>query len=126
VSSGPGTPRPFTGADCLPWAGGLTGEVDGAQYAIQGNILVGPEVIEAMESAFIEAASQPFTRRLIAALMAGDAVGGDRRGRQSAALYAVAPRAGYDRSGVLADLRVDDHPDATAELARLSELNDAL
>ena len=58
------------------------------------------------------------------ALLAGDRAGGDRRGRQSAALYVVAPGAGYDGGGVLADLRVDDHPDAPTELARLLDLND--
>ena len=56
--------------------------------------------------------------------MAGDRAGGDRRGRQSAALYVVAPGAGYDSGGVLADLRVDDHADAPTELARLLDLND--
>jgi uncharacterized Ntn-hydrolase superfamily protein len=58
------------------------------------------------------------------ALIAGDHAGGDKRGRQSAALYAVAPAAGYDHCGVLADLRVDDHPAAADELARLLDLHD--
>jgi uncharacterized Ntn-hydrolase superfamily protein len=58
------------------------------------------------------------------ALLAGDHAGGDKRGRQSAALYAVAPGAGYDHCGVLADLRVDDHPGAADELARVLDLHD--
>ena len=66
----------------------------------------------------------PVAARLMHALLAGDRAGGDRRGRQSAALYVVAPGAGYDAGGVLADLRVDDHPDAPTELARLLDLND--
>ncbi|GAA1788019.1 DUF1028 domain-containing protein [Nostocoides veronense] len=114
----------FTGSECHPWAGGLTGSAEDTAYAIQGNLLTGPEVIEAMESAYLEAAGQPFTRRLVAALLAGDAAGGDARGRQSAAVYAVAPRAGYDHSGILADLRVDDDPQAPTELARIHRLHE--
>ena len=121
---GPKDAATFTGSECLPWAGGLTGELEGTAYAIQGNLLVGRAVIEAMEAAFVAGADQPFTRRLVAALLAGDEAGGDARGRQSAALYAVAPRAGYDRSGVLADLRVDDHEQAPQELARIHDLHD--
>ncbi len=114
----------FTGGDCMPWAGGRTGSGPGTAYAIQGNILVGPQVVEEMERAWLEGVGQPFARRLVAALLAGDAAGGDARGRQSAALYAVAPGAGYDHAGVLADLRVDDHPDAPRELARIQDLHD--
>jgi uncharacterized Ntn-hydrolase superfamily protein len=62
--------------------------------------------------------------RLVHALLAGDRAGGDRRGRQSAALYAVQPGTGYDACGVLADLRVDDHPEAPHELARLLDLSE--
>ena len=69
---------------------------------------------------------QPLDHRLIAAVLAGDAAGGDSRGRQSAAILALAPGAGYDRCGVLADLRVDDHPDAPRELARLHDLSTLL
>ena len=81
----------FTGSECQPWAGGVAR--DG--YAIQGNILVGPEVVEAMERAWLASAyDAPLTRRLLAALSAGDQVGGDRRGRQSAALLVVTPEGG--------------------------------
>jgi uncharacterized Ntn-hydrolase superfamily protein len=126
---GPDGAATFTGAACLPWCGGVTGghgraEAGPAAYAIQGNILVGPEVVTQMERAWLDSEGEPFARRLLAALAAGDAAGGDARGRQSAALYAVQPGMGYDASGVLADLRVDDHTDPVAELARLVDLND--
>ena len=112
-----------TGSDCMPWAGGLTGGDASTAYAIQANILTGPEVVDEMEAAWLGSAGRPLDHRLLAALLAGDAAGGDSRGRQSAALVAYAPGAGYDRSGVLADLRVDDHPDAPAELARIHGLH---
>ncbi|HEY4224982.1 MAG TPA: DUF1028 domain-containing protein [Pseudolysinimonas sp.] len=112
----------FTGAGCLTWAGGIAR--DG--YALQGNILTGPEVLYEMESAWLGSApDEPLARRLLAALTAGDAAGGDSRGRQSAALYVVRAGAGYgglDDTAV--DLRVDDHPAPVGELARLLDLND--
>lgn len=109
----------FTGAECNAWAGGVARDDGDTAYAIQGNILTGPEVVEAMERAWVESAGQPLAQRLLAALVAGDAAGGDSRGRQSAAMYAVEPGSGYDASGVLADLRVDDHSDPVTELGRL-------
>lgn len=109
----------FTGPGCNPWAGGVAGEVGGTAYAIQGNILTGPEVVVAMERAWLERDGEPFARRLLAALSAGDEAGGDSRGRQSAAMYAVEPGSGYDHSGVLVDLRVDDHTDPVGEIGRL-------
>ena len=111
-----------TGADCMPWAGGVTGQ----GLAIQGNILTGPEVAEAMKVAWEQSADEPtLARRLLAALRAGDAAGGDSRGRQSAALLVVKDGAGYDGGDDIAvDLRVDDHPDPCAELERLLDLND--
>jgi uncharacterized Ntn-hydrolase superfamily protein len=111
----------FTGGECYDWAGGLTG--DG--FAIQGNILTGPEVVDAMRAAW-EGTEQtsPLSRRLLTSLLAGDAVGGDSRGRQSAALLVVKEAAGYAGfDDVLVDLRVDDHPDPTGELARLLDLH---
>lgn len=116
---GRGGEATWTGSGCLPWAGGRSGRTTTGGYAIQGNILTGPEVVQDMERAWLDSAGLAFPDRLIAALVAGDAAGGDSRGRQGAALYAVAPGAGYDGCGVLADLRVDDHRDATAQLARL-------
>jgi uncharacterized Ntn-hydrolase superfamily protein len=112
----------FTGSECKPWAGGVAG--DG--YAIQGNILTGPEVVESMRKAWLDSAGEPLlARRLYGALSAGDSAGGDRRGRQSAALLVVSPGAGYGGGNdVLADLRVDDDPAPLTELARLIDLHD--
>ena len=117
-----GAAATFTGSECHQWAGGTTG--DG--YAIQGNILVGPEVVGAIEQAWLASDSdQALARRLLAALTAGDDAGGDRRGRQSAALLVVSPDGGYGGgSDVLVDLRVDDHATPVAELARLLDLHD--
>jgi uncharacterized Ntn-hydrolase superfamily protein len=112
----------YTGDGCNPWAGGVTG--DG--YAIQGNILTGPEVVEAMEHAWgATDPTAPLGWRLLAALRAGDEAGGDRRGRQSAALLVVTQDGGYGGgTDVYADLRVDDHPAPVPELERLLELHD--
>jgi uncharacterized Ntn-hydrolase superfamily protein len=110
----------WTGASCLDWAGGEAG--DG--YAVQGNILTGPEVVAAMVQAW-HAGDEVFPRRLVAALAAGDQAGGDRRGRQGAALRVW--RAGASYGGVLdtaVDLRVDDHRAPVAELSRLLDLHD--
>lgn len=111
----------FTGPACHPWAGGTAG--DG--FAIQGNMLAGPQVVERMRSAWLAGADQArLAYRLLAALTAGDEAGGDRRGRQSAALLVVAKGQGYGgTSDVLVDLRVDDHPAPVTELARLLELH---
>jgi uncharacterized Ntn-hydrolase superfamily protein len=115
----------YTGAGCLPWAGGVVGAPDVGGYAIQGNILAGRHVVTAMEQAWL--VSDPASglgHRLLAALQAGDLAGGDRRGRQSAGLLVVTAGGGYGGgSDVLVDLRVDDHPDPVAELARLLELH---
>ncbi|HVE97574.1 MAG TPA: DUF1028 domain-containing protein [Mycobacteriales bacterium] len=110
----------FTGSECIGWAGHRTGP----GYAIQGNCLVGPDVVAAAEAAWCAARAPSLARRLLSALGAGDAAGGDRRGRQSAALLVVAPGAGYGGgSDVLVDLRVDDHPTPVAELDRLLTLH---
>jgi uncharacterized Ntn-hydrolase superfamily protein len=116
-----GTAATHTGPECYAWAGGTTGP----GYAIQGNILTGPEVVAAMEAAWLESVDEPFARRLTAALKAGDDAGGDSRGRQSAALLVVKDGAGYGGfDDVAADLRVDDHADPVTELIRLLDLND--
>lgn len=111
-----------TGDACLDWAGGVTGE----GYAIQGNVLAGEEVVLAMQAAWETSDDDaPLGRRLLAALTAGDDAGGDRRGRQSAALLVVRDGAGYGGGDDLeVDLRVDDHTDPVTELARLLDLND--
>ena len=108
-----------TGSACLDWAGHEIG--DG--FACQGNILAGPEVGQAMASAFRKAEGE-LAERLVAALQAGQVAGGDRRGRQSAALYVA--RAGGSYGGYLdryVDLRVDDHPDPIVELRRILALH---
>jgi uncharacterized Ntn-hydrolase superfamily protein len=116
-----GTAAAHTGVDCLPWAGHLVG--DGV--TLQGNVLTGPEVLTAMAASWADTADEPdLARRLLTALRAGDGAGGDRRGRQSAALLVVREEAGYGGlDDVAVDLRVDDHPDPCAELSRLLELN---
>jgi uncharacterized Ntn-hydrolase superfamily protein len=116
-----GSAATFTGGKCLPWAGGLTG--DG--FACQGNILAGPHVVDAMAQAY-RAASGDLADRLLSALEAGDAAGGDRRGRQSAAVLVVREAGGYDRrNDRYIDLRVDDHPDPMRELLRVFALYDS-
>ncbi len=112
----------FTGEECNAWAGGRTGP----DYALQGNILTGPEVVAAMESAWLTSdRDAPLGRRLLAALTAGDEAGGDRRGRQSAALFVVSSGGGYGGgSDVYADLRVDDSANPVPELVRLLGLHD--
>ncbi|MDI1464920.1 DUF1028 domain-containing protein [Catellatospora sp. KI3] len=114
----------WTGPGCHDWAGGAYG--DG--FAIQGNILTGPEVVDAMRQAWLDGdPAAPLARRLLAALRAGDAAGGDKRGRQSAALLVVSPGQGYGGTGdTVVDLRVDDHPDPCTELARLLDVHSLL
>lgn len=122
IVDGAGRSATYTGDECLPWAGGITG--DG--YAIQGNILVGPQVVEAMEHVF-QQSELPLVRRLHLALLAGDRAGGDARGRQSAALLVGGVGAGYGGgSDVEIDLRVDDHADPVAELGRLLDIHELL
>lgn len=109
----------FTGSGCHGWAGGRTG--DG--YAIQGNILTGPEVVEEMERAWLSTKGQ-LADRLLAAVAAGDQAGGDRRGRQSAALLVVRRGGGYGgESDVEIDLRSDEHPTPIPELHRMLALH---
>ncbi|HEX2697120.1 MAG TPA: DUF1028 domain-containing protein [Anaerolineales bacterium] len=109
----------FTGKSCSEWAGSLIGP----GYAIQGNILAGSEVIQQMERAFLDAKGN-LPERLFAALEAGSNAGGDRRGRQSAAITVVKAKAGYggynDR---WVDYRVDDNLQPVARLGDLLELH---
>lgn len=106
-----------TGAKCLAWAGGRTGK----GFSVQGNILAGEQVVDNMASAFIDSHGS-LAERLLVALEAGQAAGGDSRGQQSSALlveqlgYGDIGGAGIDR---LIDLRVDDHQSPIAELRRL-------
>lgn len=109
----------FTGKECSEWAGGICGP----GYAMQGNILAGAQVIPAMQAAFQQAEGDLATR-LLAGLLAGDRAGGDRRGRQSAALLVVKEKGGYggftDRQ---LDYRVDDDPDPVPRLGELVSLH---
>ncbi len=99
-----------TGAECVEWAGHVSG--DGVSVA--GNMLAGPQVVEETLRAYQENASLPFGERLVSALDAGQAAGGDKRGRQSAAIKLW----GGEPYAVL-DLRIDDHPDPLIEIRRL-------
>lgn len=113
----------FTGAGCLEWAGGRTG----AGYAAQGNILVSEDVVAAMAAAFETTAGQPLAERILGALDAAQAAGGDRRGQQSAGLLIVRRDGGYaGLSDVVVDLRVDDHERPLTELRRLYGLHQEL
>jgi uncharacterized Ntn-hydrolase superfamily protein len=112
----------FTGPECLDWAGGRTG----AGYAAQGNLLAGAGVVTALVDTF-EGTEGPLAERLLASLAAGDAAGGDRRGRQSAAVIVREVDGGYGGgTDILVDLRVDDHPDPVTELQRLYAIQDLL
>lgn len=115
IVSAAGDSITHTGSECLSWAGG----VNGPDFAAQGNILTGPEVVDALVSTWTDS-TLPFPERLLEALMAADEAGGDSRGRQSAALYVVGEAKGYGgNNDRWIDLRVDDHPDPVRELARL-------
>ncbi len=104
-----------TGAGCFNWAGHIIGE----DYACAGNILVGEDTVEAMARTF-EATQGTLAERLVTALAAGQAAGGDSRGQQSAALLVVRTGGGYGgRNDRYIDLRVDDHTEPIAELRRL-------
>jgi uncharacterized Ntn-hydrolase superfamily protein len=113
----------YTGSECLEWAGGTTG----AGYAAQGNILVSAATVEALATTFESSPGQPMAVRLLACLDAAESAGGDRRGRQSAALLIVRKDGGYGGSSdVVVDLRVDDHPEPVEELERIFGLHDLL
>ena len=103
-----------TGSDCVDWCGHLNGD----NFSIAGNMLAGASVLEDTAKAYLANQSLPFARRLIAAMRAGELAGGDKRGKQSAALLIH----GKDEWSDL-DLRVDDHADPLAELARLEQVS---
>lgn len=106
----------YTGENCMVWAGGR----QGPSYAAQGNILTGEDVVTAMERSFVASAGKPLAERLYEALKAGDAAGGDSRGRQSAAILVVRDKAGYGgHTDHAVDIRVDDHADPIGEIGRL-------
>jgi uncharacterized Ntn-hydrolase superfamily protein len=118
-----GAAASYTGSECLAWAGGVTG--DG--YAAQGNILVSEDTVNALARTFESTAGRPLAERLLDALAAAQAAGGDRRGQQSAALLVVRKDGGYmGTSDAAADLRVDDHPTPIDELRRIYVMHDLL
>ena len=109
----------FTGSGCHDWAGGITG----THYAVQGNILVGGETVEAMAGSF-ERSDGELADRLVEALAAGQAAGGDRRGQQSAAVLVVRHGGGYGgATDRYLDLRVDDDPQPIERLKGLVDLH---
>jgi uncharacterized Ntn-hydrolase superfamily protein len=110
VMAADGRAARHTGAECIGWCG----HVAGADVSVAGNMLAGPVVVEATRDAFLGAAGLKLAERLLMALEAGEAAGGDKRGKQSAALM-VASRDPYPDL----DIRADDHPDPLAELRRL-------
>src|SRR4051794_17063707 len=108
----------FSGNRCNAWAGAKSGK----HYSCQGNLLTGEEVVEEMAKAF-ESSQGPLAWRLMAALEAGEKAGGDKRGKQSAAILVVRERAGPNgRSDRYLDFRVDDHKEPVTELARILAL----
>ena len=103
-----------TGVSCIDWCGHALHE----DFSIAGNMLAGPDVIEATAEAYRAAAGRPLAERLLAALAAGEAAGGDKRGKQSAAL-----RIHGDEDHPALDLRVDDHAEPVQELHRLYDVS---
>lgn len=103
----------FSGDECIPWAGHMAGH----GYAVQGNMLVGEETVAAMAQRFLESSGHPLVERLLLVLEAGQAAGGDRRGRQCASLLVV-----ETEEFPLWDLRVDEHRDPVVELRRIYEI----
>src|SRR5215469_10431148 len=103
-----------TGASCINWCGHLAGD----DLSVAGNMLASAQVIEDTAAAFTRHAALPFARRLMAAMRAGEAAGGDKRGKQSAALVICGEEEWPDLN-----LRVDDHPEPLAELERLESVS---
>ncbi|MGZ5130679.1 MAG: DUF1028 domain-containing protein [Caldimonas sp.] len=109
-----GAPAAHTGAACIDWCGHFLSD----DFSVAGNMLAGPQVIEATAAAYRRAEGRPLAERLLAALAAGEAAGGDKRGKQGAAL-----RIQGDEDYAELDLRVDDHAEPIAELHRLYEVS---
>jgi uncharacterized Ntn-hydrolase superfamily protein len=105
-----GAPAAHTGSQCIDWCGHQLFD----DFSVAGNMLAGPQVIEATAQAYRESHSLPFAERLLVAMQAGEAAGGDKRGKQAAAL-----RVHADEDHPQLDLRVDDHAEPLAELQRL-------
>ena len=113
----------YTGSACMDWAGGQTGP----GFAAQGNILVSGDTVAGLAQGFEASAGRPLAERLLEALAVAQLSGGDRRGQQAAALLVVQKDGGYGgMDDVLVDLRIDDHPEPVAELARLYGMHQLL
>lgn len=104
----------YTGKECVDWCGHL----EGNGFSVAGNMLAGGRVLDDTANAYLASANIPFARRLIAAMRSGEAAGGDKRGKQSAALLIYGEEEWSDL-----DLRVDDHTDPLAELERLEAVS---
>ena len=104
----------YTGADCVDWCG----HVEGKGFSIAGNMLAGASVLEDTAATYVANEKLPFAQRLIAAMHGGEAAGGDKRGKQSAALLIHG-----DEEWSALDLRVDDHTDPLSELERLEQIS---
>jgi uncharacterized Ntn-hydrolase superfamily protein len=109
-----GTIAAHTGRDCIDWCGHIQG--DG--FSLAGNMLAGAAVLDDTAQAYLASTTLPFAQRLIAAMKAGESAGGDKRGKQSAALLIHGEEEWSDL-----DLRVDDHADPLAELERLEAVS---
>jgi uncharacterized Ntn-hydrolase superfamily protein len=105
-----GAPVAHTGKSCIDWCGHLAGE----HFSIAGNMLAGPQVLEETAKAFMASEGLPLAQRLILGMQAGERAGGDKRGKQSAAL-----RIHADEDYLQLDIRVDDHEEPLLELQRL-------
>ena len=105
-----GAPAAWTGPSCIDWCGHRLGE----DFSVAGNMLAGPQVVEATAEAFLASRGRDLAERLLAALAAGEAAGGDKRGKQAAAL-----RIHADEDHPQLDIRVDDHEEPVRELQRL-------
>jgi uncharacterized Ntn-hydrolase superfamily protein len=103
-----------TGSECVDWCG----HIEGDGFSIAGNMLAGARVLDDTAAAYVGGERLPFAQRLIAAMQSGEAAGGDKRGKQSAALLIY----GEEEWSAL-DLRVDDHADPLAELERLEQVS---
>jgi uncharacterized Ntn-hydrolase superfamily protein len=109
-----GAPAAWTGAACIDWCGHRLGD----DFSVAGNMLAGPQVVEATADAFLASRGRDLAERLLAALAAGEAAGGDKRGKQAAAL-----RIHADEDHPQLDIRVDDHEEPVRELQRLYDLS---
>jgi uncharacterized Ntn-hydrolase superfamily protein len=108
-----GNTAAFTGANTVPWQGHLIG----SQFVVAGNMLTGPETLEAMFDTYTSLENESLPERLLATLKSGQEAGGDKRGKQSAALYVV-----HEEEYPFVDVRVDDHSEPVEELIRVYEV----